>query len=104
MKNIALLLFIISLSSCTAQKKASLTSINYLAQTRGFLVDLTFVRSALPGEELFPGQTRDKSASMCFNRDYYKYGESTTGERTSGRDLARPLFLDVFQEGMTNGS
>ena len=41
MKNIALLLFIISLSSCTAQKQAGLTSINYLAQTRGFMVDLT---------------------------------------------------------------
>ena len=41
MKNIVLLIFIISLSSCTAQKQAGLTSINYLAQTRGFLVDLT---------------------------------------------------------------
>ena len=41
MKNIVLLIFIISLSSCTAQKKAGLTSINYLAQTRGFMVDLT---------------------------------------------------------------
>ena len=41
MKYIVLLLFIISLSSCTAQKQADLTSINYLAQTRGFLVDLT---------------------------------------------------------------
>ena len=40
MKNIILLIFIISLSSCTAQKQAGLTSINYLAQTRGFLVDL----------------------------------------------------------------
>ena len=41
MKNIVLLIFNISLSSCTAQKQAGLTSINYLAQTRGFLVDLT---------------------------------------------------------------
>ena len=41
MKNIVLLIFIIFLSSCTAQKQAGLTSINYLAQTRGFLVDLT---------------------------------------------------------------
>ena len=41
MKNIILLILIISLSSCTAQKQAGLTSINYFAQTRGFLVDLT---------------------------------------------------------------
>ena len=41
MKNIVLLIFIISLSSCSAQKQADLTSINYLAQTRGFMVDLT---------------------------------------------------------------
>jgi hypothetical protein len=41
MKNIVHLIFIISLSSCTAQKQAGLASINYSAQTRGFLVDLT---------------------------------------------------------------
>ena len=47
MKNIVLLLFIITLSSCTAQKQAGLTSINYNAQTRGFLVDLTLNKNEI---------------------------------------------------------
>ena len=47
MKNIVYLIFIISLSSCTAQKQAGLTSINYFAQTRGFLVDLTLNKNKI---------------------------------------------------------
>lgn len=54
--------------------------------------------------DILRAQTRDKSSAMCFNRDYYKYGKSTTGESVSGKDLVKPLFLDGFQEGMTNGS
>ena len=47
MKNIVYLIFIISLSSCTAQKQSGLTSINYFAQTRGFLVDLTLSQNEI---------------------------------------------------------